>query len=153
VASEAHEVVTRWFDSRPQGWERLVGDPARAVEAFTPLLPLAHPELEFVGDSETTVLGSAAGGAGPTAVLAWYADITEVFKEWEEHVVAFEDVGDGRVLVVVDVVARSTRGDVPLRRRGAALYTVADGLVRRIEMFSDAARGYAAAGLPEPDGR
>jgi hypothetical protein len=65
----------------------------------------------------------------------------------------FVDAGEGRVIVPTRIKAVSLGGGVPVELEASGLYTVEDGVVCRIELFASIGEAYAAAGLPEPDGR
>jgi hypothetical protein len=98
-------------------------------------------------------MGAPEVGAGLGLAAAWYQDLLEVFDEYREKVVRFDEAPGGQVVVLAEITALSAGGGVPIDMLGAGVYLVEEGLVRRIELFADPAEAYAAAGLPMPAGR
>ena len=61
----------------------------------------------------------------------------------------FIDVDENRVLVVLDVRARSKTHQVKMPIEGANLLTLRDGRLARLELFLERAQALEAAGLSE----
>ena len=87
------------------------------------------------------------------------AGFDEFVRGWEDWLAAFESyrivpkefvsLPDERVLVLVENRAKSKTGGVEMAFGGGAIWTVEDGLIRRLEMFVDTERALKAAGLRE----
>jgi hypothetical protein len=74
----------------------------------------------------------------------------EWLRPWSSCRAAIEetvDIGDGRVLVLVRMRARLSDSGVEVDQEGAALYTVSDGRIVRVEHFLDQDQARRAAGL------
>jgi ketosteroid isomerase-like protein len=74
------------------------------------------------------------------------------FSAWETWVVTatdFIDVDENRVLVMLDIRARSKTHQVEMPVEGANLLTIKDGKVARWEFFFDRDQALKAAGLSE----
>jgi ketosteroid isomerase-like protein len=108
---------------------------------------------QFLTDDFVCVFNGVSSGERRGA-----AGLREVWLDWlgpwDSYRVSdkeFEDLGDGRVLVLVHDFGRrrGTDGEVPLH--GAALYTVRDDRIARAEYFAQREDAYAALGL-EPRG-
>jgi ketosteroid isomerase-like protein len=61
----------------------------------------------------------------------------------------FLDAGD-KVLVLTIERGRSKLGQADVTLRGATVWTIRNGLVKRIELFRDRNHAYQAVGLPLP---
>ena len=71
---------------------------------------------------------------------------------WESFRLDVEDLlslVDSRVLALVDAHARPKAGGIEMSLRGAAIWTLIDGQVSRIQLFLDRAEALEAAGLSE----
>ena len=61
----------------------------------------------------------------------------------------FIDVDENRVLVMLDIRARSRTHQVEMPVEGANLLTIKDGRMARIELFFERSQALEAAGLSE----
>ncbi len=129
-------------------------DQPEAVEAFRPLL---DPRFETVG---AALAMNAAGEAIEEDSARRVVFGVEGFREgwvgflaaWESWVVTpteFINVDDERVLVMLDISARSKTHGVEVPIDGANLVTIRGGKVLRIELLSTRAEAREAAGLSE----
>jgi ketosteroid isomerase-like protein len=84
---------------------------------------------------------------GPAGVrqwfLAWTADFNDIRYEVEE----LTEAGDADVFGAVVAVARGRQSDVETRRPFFAVYTLRDGLIVRVQVYSDRQLARRAAGL------
>ncbi len=112
----------------------------------------AHPEIEFViADGPT---------AGRWTGLAGMAEgFRDFLSAWEEHRAGaeeFREVDDGRVLVLVRVVARGKASGLELgqmRAKGASIFHFRQGKVTRLVCYFDRSRALADLGpAPARDG-
>ena len=118
--------------------------------------PLVHPNFETI-----TVPGQVplrgAGAEDPSRPIFYGVDgFVNSFRDWlsawESWVVTatdFIDVDESRVLVLLDVRARSKTHQVEVPVEGANLLTLSDGKLSRLELFFDRAQALEAAGLRE----
>jgi hypothetical protein len=108
------------------------GDPEGFEATRAALEPLVHPDFETV-----TVPGQIP--------LDW-------LSAWESWVVTpteFVDVDENRVLVLIEVRARSKTHQVEMPIEGANLLTLRDGKLARLELFFERALALEAARLSE----
>ena len=76
----------------------------------------------------------------------------EWLSAWESWLITpteFEAVDEERVLVLMEVRARSKTHRVEMPLKGANLLTIRDGRLARLEMFLDQNEALEAAGLSE----
>jgi hypothetical protein len=126
----------------------LLADPKAVKPA---LEPLVHHDFETV-----TVAGQVPL-SGASAQVAYGVDgfvsaLSDWLGAWETWVIAptnFIDVDANRVLVMLDVRARSKTHQVEMPVEGANLLTLSEGKVMRLETFIDHAEALEAAGLSE----
>ena len=120
------------------------------------LRTLAHPDFEVVfapggipfGPVETGALGQSTAHGVDGFVEAW----REWLSAWDVWVVTpteFVDVDQERVLVLMEVRARSKTHQVEVPLKAANLLTLRDGLIARLELFLDQTQALEAAGLSE----
>jgi hypothetical protein len=134
----------------------LFADP-EGVEAWRAASePFVHPDFETV-----TVPGqvpmSGVGAEDPSRPIFYGADgfvnaFRDWFSAWESWVATptdFIDVDENRVLVMLDVRARSKTHQVEMPIEGANLMTLRDGKLERLELFFDRDEALEAAGLSE----
>jgi ketosteroid isomerase-like protein len=127
----------------------LVGDIDSARREYGPLM---HPDFEALIDPQQTGIPGVEGGTRA-------GGFDEFVRGWQDWLVAFESyrvvpkefiaLADGRVLVLVENRAKSKTGGVEMAFGGGAIWTIEEGLIRRLEMFVDTERALEAAGLSE----
>ena len=130
-----------------------LSDPDEFRDAFEPLV---QPDLETV-TAPGQVPMSGAGADDPSrpvfhGVAGFVASFGDWLSAWESWVVTatdFIDVDESRVLVMLDVRARSKTHQVEMPIEGFNLITLRDGKLARLELFFDRAQALEAAGLPE----
>jgi ketosteroid isomerase-like protein len=76
----------------------------------------------------------------------WLAQWTDAFENWSLDVEEVYDAGD-QVVTLVRQHAKARHGGPEVEMRFAQVWTFQDGLVARMEMYSDRAEAFAAAGL------
>lgn len=121
--------------------------------------PLVHPDFETVaGPGQVPLMAPRAQTPeGPTRPTYYGLDgFASAFRDWltawETWVVTpteFLEVDEDRVLVLLDVRARSKTHQVEMPMEGANLVTLRDGMLARVELFFDRAEALKAAGLRE----
>ena len=75
-------------------------------------------------------------------------ELREVWKEWRVTPERFLDAGD-RVVVIATYHGRGRGSDVEVERRSAAIWTLLDGRVMRVEIALDPQEALKAVGLEE----
>ena len=131
------------------GIEHVGPDPEpEAVLAFwadDPGWRYAHPEIEWdVG--ATGPVGSTA--SGPLDVARWWTDWSETWESYVYRMVEYRDLGDW-VLAPADVRAKGRESGVEVERLDAAVCSVRDRKVARIDYYGSKAEALEAAGLTE----
>jgi ketosteroid isomerase-like protein len=118
--------------------------------------PLVESDFETVTvPGQVPVSGAGAQGASPPVVYGldgFVSGLSDWLTAWETWVVTptdFIDVDENRVLVMLDVRARSRTHQVEMPVEGANLLTLRDGRIARIELFFDRSQALEAAGLRE----
>jgi SnoaL-like protein len=118
--------------------------------------PLVQPDFETVTVPGQVPL-SGAGAEDPSRPIFYGLDgFVNAFHDWltawETWVVTptdFIDVDENRVLVMLDIRARSKTHKVEMPVEGANLLTIKDGTIARIELFFERDQALEAAGLTE----
>jgi ketosteroid isomerase-like protein len=107
------------------------------------MLEFAHPELELVAAEQSPLAGTYRGTEG---VLEFFRRLFEVWDEGElrREPEELRMVGD-RVLAVLRVHARFSATGIELDEHWADLWTVRDGKVMRVQVFTDPAEALRAA--------
>ena len=151
MSEENIEVVRRLYPGT-MDIAAFVAAPEAAVEAVKPLL---HPDFEAVG-AAIIMPGVESPQESARRIVRGAQGFIETFRgflaAWETWVVTpseFIDVDDERVLVLLDIQARSKTHKVEIPIEAANLVTVRDGKLARLETFSGRAEASEAAGLSE----
>jgi hypothetical protein len=125
-----------------------------ALEAT--LGPLVHPDFETVTvRGQVPVSGAGAQDASRPVVygldgfVSGFGDWLTAWESWVITATDFIDIDENRVLVMLDVRARSKTHRVEMPVEGANLLTLRDGRLARLELFFDRAQALQAAGLRE----
>lgn len=111
------------------------------------LAELAEPgfEVVMVGPAYASAVIEASGLEGFRAAwLEW----TSAFESYRIDLERMIDAGD-RVVSLVSMVGRTKTGGVDVQAPGAAVWTVVDGRVRRVEFHLDREAAMASAGLTD----
>ena len=116
--------------------------------------PIAHPDFETIAVPGQLPL-SGAGAEDPSqptyygleGFAAAFRDWLSAWETWVVTATDFIDVDESRVLVVLDVGARSKTHQVEMPIEGANLVTIRDGKLARLELFFDRDQAIEAAGL------
>ncbi len=123
---------------------RAVADAAnrRDVEALTALL---------AKDAEIVPMRAAIEGTvfrGSDAVARWYAALDEIWEGMEVEIESVRDLGD-RVLALGRFRGRGRGSGAALDVEAASVAHFHDGLITRLQNFTDRAEALKAAGLRE----
>jgi ketosteroid isomerase-like protein len=115
---------------------------------------LVHPDFETVtvpGQVPLAGIGTSDAARpifhGAAGFFAAFREWLSAWKSWVITPTDFIEADADRVLVMLDIRARSRTHQVELPFEGANLLTFRDGRVGRLELFFDRAQARAAAGL------
>ena len=102
---------------------------------------------------DTTTLASAGGlnlgtWIGVDDANRWLAEWTEGFENWSIDIEEVVDAGD-QVVTLARQHAKARHGGPEVEMRLAQVWTFRDGLIARMEMYSDRAEALEAVGLAE----
>ena len=118
--------------------------------------PLVQPDFETVTvPGQVPVSGADAQDAsrpvahGLDGFVSGFGDWLSAWETWVVTPTDFMDVDENRVLVMLDIRARSRTHQVEMPVDGANLLTIKDGRVARIELFFERSQALEAAGLSE----
>jgi ketosteroid isomerase-like protein len=111
------------------------------------VLGLMDPEVEVHDRPEAPDATTYRGHEGVVTALFASVDTFEDFRFVPER---FFEAGD-RVVVVLEMTGRGRASGVPVEERIAHLWTIRDGRVVELRVFSDPADALEAAGLPRTD--
>ena len=128
------------------------GDP----ELLEGLRGLAHADFEAIFEARNIPMGPASIGEtgqptlhGLDALVRAWREWLSAWETWFVTPTEFVDVDEERVLVLMEVRARSKTHRVEMPVEGANLLTIRDGKLARLEMFLDQNEAREAAGLSE----
>ena len=120
------------------------------------LAPLVHPDLETVTAPGQVPLSGADTDDPSRPVVYGLDGLENGFRDWlsawESWLVTATDLIDvdgDRVLVLLDVQARSKTHGVEMPIDAASLVTIRDGRLARMELFFEQDEARRAAGLVE----
>lgn len=138
------DIVVGFTD--PEGWK-----------ATRPALePLVHPDFETVtapGQVPLSGVGSEDSSRpvfhGLDGFVTAFSDWLSAWESWVVTATDFIEVDEDRVLVMLDVRARSKTHQVEMPFEGANLLTMRAGKLARLELFFDRVQAREAAGLSE----
>jgi ketosteroid isomerase-like protein len=127
VASDAETVVRRFYEAFSQG--------RPLEEIVTELEPFVHPEVEYVNPHDAVEPGVRRGVAGWRAAVAGIVE--GLGQEAKFTIEELHERGD-QVLVILSIRTGGTVSGVEVAGPTiGAVWTVRDGLVRRLEWCWD----------------
>jgi SnoaL-like protein len=114
--------------------------------------PLFQPDFKTVHDPKAVPLGIGGtldGGisVGVQGFIALWRDYLSAWESWVITPIDFIEVGDARVLVLLDYQGRSKTHGAQISLAGGNLFTLHEGKVARLELFFARQDALAAAGL------
>jgi hypothetical protein len=158
MSQENVEIVRRLYPGTVDLVATLA-DPGRVEATRAVFEPLVHPDFETVAVAGQVPLSHAGaefpeGSSRPTyygldGFVAAFLDWLSAWESWAVTATDFIDVDENRVLVLLDVRARSKTHQVEMPIDAANLLTLRDGRVARLELFFERAQALEAAGLSE----
>ena len=104
-------------------------------------------DVEFVTPDGGFVGEMAGPFRGPDGLRTGWLEWTAAWESWTFRATELIDAGDGNVLLLGDSVGRFAGSGLELETQAAALYTVRDGKIVRIQHFLDQDQARRAAGL------
>jgi ketosteroid isomerase-like protein len=133
-----------------------VGGPEGFETTRVALEPLVHPDFETVSvPGQVPLSGVGAENSsrpsfyGVDGFVDSFRDWLSAWESWVVTATEFIEVDENRVLVMLDVRARSKTHQVEMPIEGANLMTLSDGKLARLELFFDREQAREAAGLRE----
>jgi ketosteroid isomerase-like protein len=146
VPSEAVRVVERIQDALGMvDVVAAIDDDQRDARVRQTLMELAEPDFEvvMVGPAYAGATIEASGADGFREV---WTDWTSPFESYRIDLERMIDAGD-RVVSLVTMCGKTRTGGVEVEAPGAAVWTLADGRLRRVEFHLDREAALRAAGL------
>jgi ketosteroid isomerase-like protein len=138
VSRENVELVKRLYREHGREW--------LADRAEVQLREVADPEVQL--DLSRRVLNPAVF-EGYEGLRRSAAEVREVWANWWVEAERFVDAGD-RVLVVERYGGRGRESGLEIDERAAAIWTLRDGRVLRLEVGIPVDEAYATLGLTPP---
>jgi ketosteroid isomerase-like protein len=135
--SQNVEIVRRALD--------LLRDSYESGEATDGLLDLCTPDVRVDATRRVFNPDLYEGDAGVRRSIREICDAWEDFYESTERLI---DAGD-RVVVVQTIGGRGRASKARVEQRGALIWTMRDGLVQLIEVFTDPREALKAVGLAD----
>lgn len=114
-----------------------------SVEVFA----LYHPDIVWTSH-EWGPLQPDGRFEGHDGVRRFFRDWLEAFETYEARADSFVEAGE-QIVVGYRVIGRGTGSGVDVEMERWNLYTLADGLVTRVEVFENRERALDAAGSSE----
>ena len=118
------------------------GPPAETVEKAA---ELAHPDLEFVSRLTAVEGGSYRGIDG---ARAYYADLTDAWREWRNELREVAEVGPNTVLTE-SVFRGIGRSGVDAELRSFVVWTLSEGRIIRMHSYPSREEALESAALSE----
>jgi ketosteroid isomerase-like protein len=135
VSEENVEIVRRGLELLRESYE--------SGEATAGLLELCAPDIRVDASRRVFNPDVFEGAAGVRRSVREICDAWEDFHSTDERLI---DAGD-RVVVLHTIGGRGRASKVHVQQQGALILTVRDGLIQRIEIFSDQREALRASGL------
>jgi hypothetical protein len=159
MSEENVAIVRRLYSDQPVDLASVFSEPALLDAMRSQVEPLVHPDFESLGGSAQLALegqdpGSKGQSSRPASVgveglLTAWRDWLAAWESWVVRPAEFIEVDEHRVLVLLDVQARSKTHQVAIPLPSANLLTLREGKLARLEMFTNQAEALEAAGLSE----
>ncbi len=153
------EIARRLYPVQPVDLVAVFSDPKLLDAARAQFEPLVHPDFETVNETSQLPLGgqdpemrrdsSRPTSFGVEGFLAAWRDWLSAWESWVVTPAEFIDVDEERVLVLLDIRARSKRHQAEMPTESANLLTLRDGKLTRLELFLQREEALEAAGLSE----
>jgi|SRR5215204_1826159 len=131
----------RGFEDTRAAWESLMH---RDFETVT-----AAGQIPLPGGEEMPEGASRPVTYGLDGFASAFREWLSAWESWVVTPTDFIDVDENRVLVLIDVRARSKTHRVEMPIQGANLWTVSDRRITRLELFFDRPEALEAADLSE----
>ena len=152
MSDENVEIVRRVYPGSNVDIARLVADEDAMARFEASLLPLVHPSFEVTLDPRFAALSDATRERNIRGIDAFRELWRDWLSAWESFrldVRNLRPLADSRVLALVDMHARPKDGDMEMSLPGAAIWTLTNAQVSRIQLFLERDRALEAAGLSE----
>jgi ketosteroid isomerase-like protein len=143
VSAENVEKARTFYPREPLDLAELFSRPEAAERLESQFGVIFHPDFE-TRDSSAAI----DPGKGFEGFVEGFRDWFAAFDSWRVSAEEILDAGD-KVLVLLDIVARSRTDRVELPQRGANVLTFRDDRISRVELYLDQAEARRAAGLSD----
>jgi ketosteroid isomerase-like protein len=145
VSEQNVEVIKRIFPAE--------ADLAAVMRSDDPVAALGADPEAIAPDLEVTFAASQAGAAGfaGRGVEGLIEGWQDWLIPWESYVLTVEELAEERdkVLMLVRVRGRTSRGSVELEHRPAAVWTVGERQATAVTFFLDRDEAFEFAGMEE----
>jgi ketosteroid isomerase-like protein len=152
MSKENVEIVARFYPDTSVDISKLMSDEDAMTRYEAPLLPLIHPSFDVILDPAHAGLSDTTRGRNLQGIDAFREMWRDWLSPWESFRLDVEDLlplVDSRVLALADMRARPKTGGIEMSLRVAAIWTLTDGQVSRIQLFLDRDEALKAAGPSE----
>ena len=152
MSQENLEIVRRFFDAIERAFDAYWSSPrsiAAAIEAddlwpeWREVFGYVHPHIEW----QTVFLGETHRGHLEAA--ANWDDFLTWAEDYRPSLEDLADLGGDHVFVVVALVGEGKDSDLRMNARFFDLFTLRDGLIVRIEEYTDRNQALETLGLSE----
>jgi hypothetical protein len=151
MSEENVEVARRLYTDQPFDLVTVFSDPALLDAVRSQVEPVVHADFETVFDPHPTPVGDLGDVRGVDGFITAWAGFLSAWDSWVVKPEEFIDVDEHRVLVLLDVQARSKTHKVDIPVPSANLLTLREGKIARVELFTTKGAALEAAGLSEDD--
>ncbi|MCD6022797.1 MAG: hypothetical protein K0R20_2507 [Actinomycetia bacterium] len=157
MSEENIEVVRRLYP-RSVDLVATISDPGKFEQTRVALESIMHRDFETVtvrgqvplaGDVEMPEDSSRPVTYGLDGFASGFREWLSAWEAWVVSPTDFIDVDENRVLVLIEIQARSKTHKVEMPVQGANLCTMRNRKIARLELFFDRAEAFEAAGLRE----
>jgi hypothetical protein len=152
MSEENVEIVRSVYPDSSVDIAQLVADEDAMAHFEASLLPLIHPNFEVSLDPRFAALSDSTRDRDLRGIDAFRELWRDWLSAWESFRLDVKDLrplADSRVLALVDMHARPKAGDMEMSLPGAAIWTLTNAQVSRIQLFLDPDRALEVAGLSE----
>ena len=133
MSQENVDAVTRAIDAIN---ERAID---RYLACCTEDIELRSPQSDVQG----------APYVGEPGIRRWFADIADAAPDFRLEVERVREMDESRVLAYVQMRASGRTTGIPFDTQITNVYDLADGMIRRVQVYLDRAEALEAVGLTE----
>jgi hypothetical protein len=86
---------------------------------------------------------------GPAGIRRFFADVEDAAPDFRLNLERIQEIGANQVLTFMNVTATGRASGLPSKTPTANVYELANGKIRRLQIFADRQRALEAVGLRE----